>query len=127
MNPARLAFRRADEPVVVHLKGRLGNQLFEFAAGQPYLRPEAHPNYTKFPGALGRYWEIVVRLGNDPQSIATAAGDRHGWPQADLLAFEFIFDAYQNKSDEAYSVTWCKQALAIGGWGCGSASWRRAR
>jgi hypothetical protein len=101
--------------------------LFEFAAGGPYVKPRSHPNYTKFPGALGRYWEMVVRLGNDPQSIATAAGDRHAWPQADVLAFEFIFDAYNNKSDEAYSVAWCKQALAIGGWGCGSASWRRTK
>jgi len=101
--------------------------LFEFEAGARYLKPAAHPNYTGFPGALGRYWEVVVRLGNDPRSIATAAGNRHGWPQADVLAFEFILDAYNNRSDEAYSVAWCKQALAIGGWGCGSASWRRPR
>ena len=101
--------------------------LFEFEAGAGYLKPAARPNYTGFPGALGRYWEVVVRLGNDPRSIATAAGNRHGWPQADVLAFEFILDAYNNRSDEAYSVAWCKQALAIGGWGCGSASWRRPR
>ena len=30
-----------------------------------------------------------------------------------------------NRSDEAYSQQWCRQALAIGGWGCGSASYRR--
>ena len=98
--------------------------LFEFSSGEPYVKPAAHPNYTGFAGALGRYWEALVRLGNDPKSIATAAGNRHGWPQADVLAFEFIFDAYNNKSDEAYSIEWCKQALAIGGGGCGSASWR---
>ena len=101
--------------------------LFAFEAGDQYLNPAAHPNYTGFPGALGRYWEIVVRLGNDPQSIATAAGNRHGWPQVDVLAFEFIYDAYNNRSDEAYSVAWCKQALSIGGWGCGSGSWRRPK
>ncbi len=101
--------------------------LFEFEAGERYLKPEASPNYTGFPGAFGRYWELIVRLGNDPQSVATAAGKRHGWPQVDVLAFEFILDAYNNRSDEAYSVEWCKKALAIGGWGCGSASWRRPR
>jgi hypothetical protein len=101
--------------------------LFEFETGDQYLNPAAHPTYTGLRGALGRYWEIVVRLGNDPRSIATAAGNRHGWPQADVLAFEFIYDAYNNRSDEAYGVAWCKQALAIGGWGCGSGSWRRAK
>src|SRR4051794_38382701 len=101
--------------------------LFEFEAGERYLKPAAYPNYTGFPGAFGRYWELIVRLGNDPQSVATAAGKRRGWPQVDVLAFEFILDAYNNRSDEAYSVEWCKKALAIGGWGCGSASWRRPR
>ena len=99
--------------------------LFEFEAGGSYLKPEAAPNYTGFAGALGRYWELVVRLGNDPRSAATAAGRRHGWPQVDVLAFEFILDAYNNWSDEVYSIEWCKRVLAIGGGGCGSASWRR--
>jgi hypothetical protein len=99
--------------------------LYQFESGGAYLMPAAHPNYTGHAGALGRYFEVAIRLGNDPQSAATAAGNRHGWPQADLLAFEFIFDAYNNRSDEAYSIEWCKKALAIGGWGCGSASWRR--
>lgn len=101
--------------------------LFQFEAGDPYTNPAAHPNYTGQPGALGRYWEVIVRLGNDPQSAATAGGNRHGWVQADVLAFEFIYDAYNNRSTEAYGVDWCKRALAIGGWGCGSGSYRRQR
>ena len=100
--------------------------LFQFESGPRYLEPEDHPNYTGLPGALGRYLEVAVRLGNDPRSTARA-GHRRGWPQVDVLAFEFIFDAYHNRSDEAYSVDWCRKALAIGGWGCGSASWRRPR
>jgi hypothetical protein len=101
--------------------------LYQFESGGPYLEPAAHPNYTGLPGALGRYWEVTVRLGNDPVAAATARGDRHGWPQVDVLAFEFIFDAYNDRSDEAYSIEWCKKALRVGGWGCGSASWRRPR
>jgi hypothetical protein len=99
--------------------------LFQFESGARFLKPGGHPNYTPHAGALGRYWEVIVRLGNDPQAVQTAKGDRHGWPQADVLAFEFIFDSYNNRSDESYAVEWCKRALAIGGWGCGSASWRR--
>jgi hypothetical protein len=101
--------------------------LFQFESGAQYLKPADYPNYTGHAGALGRYWEVIVRLGNDPQSIRTAGGDHHGWPQADVLAFEFIFDAYNDRSDEAYAIDWCRRALAIGGWGCGSASWRRPR
>jgi len=101
--------------------------LFQFESGERYLRPAGHPTYTGHAGALGRYWEVAVRLGNDPWSAATAAGNRRGWPQADLLAFEFIFDSYNNRSNEAYDVEWCRRALALGGWGCGSASWRRPR
>jgi len=99
--------------------------LFQFDSGARYLEPASHPNYTGLPGALGRYWEVITRLGNDPQAAAKAAGNRRGWPQVDVVAFEFIFDAYHNRSDEAYSIDWCRKALAIGGWGCGSASWRR--
>jgi hypothetical protein len=99
--------------------------LFQFDSGARYLEPASHPNYTGLAGALGRYWEVAVRVGNDPVSAMTAAGARHGWPQVDLLAFEFIFDAYNNRSDEAYGLEWCRKAMAIGGWGCGSASWRR--
>ena len=99
--------------------------LYQFDVGGPYLRPQDYPNYTGHPGAFGRYWEIAVRLGNDPWSTATAGGNRHGWVQADLLAFEHIYDAYWGRSDEAYGIAFCRAALTIGGWGCGSASIRR--
>jgi len=99
--------------------------LYQFADGPEYLEPDRHPNYTQAPGALGRWWEVVVRLGNDPRSEATAQGNRHGWVQVDLLAFEHVFDAYNNRSTEAYAIEFCKRALTYGGWGCGSASYRR--
>lgn len=104
--------------------------LYQFNAGDPYLNPHAYPNYTGHDGALGRWWEIVIRTGNDPTSIATLAreggNNRRGWRQFDLVAFEHIYDAYNGRSTEAYGIDWCRQALAIGGWGCGSASYRQA-
>ena len=101
--------------------------LFQFDVGNAYLNPDSEPNYTGQPGALGRYWEVAVRLGNDPWSVASAKGNRHGWVQSNLIAFEFIYDTYWNRggATEAYAVEFCKRALAIGGWGCGSASYRR--
>ncbi|MCC7416063.1 MAG: hypothetical protein IT176_02905 [Acidobacteria bacterium] len=102
--------------------------LYQFGVGAEYLQPLSHPNYTGHPGALGRYFEVVVRLANDPEAAAARAGaGAPQWASVDLLAFEFIYDAYNNRSDEAYGLQWCRQALAIGGWGCGSASYRRSR
>jgi hypothetical protein len=100
--------------------------LYQFAVGDEYLNPQNHPNYTGHAGAMGRYLEVVVRLANDPRAQTTRAGGSFPrWASVDVLAFEFIYDAYNNRSDEARGVQWCKQALAIGGWGCGSASYRR--
>jgi hypothetical protein len=45
-----------------------------------------------------------------------------------IVAFEFIYDRYwarDPRATEAYAVQFCRRALAIGGWGCGSASYRR--
>ena len=100
--------------------------LYQFGVGDEYLNPANHPNYTGHDGAMGRYLEVVVRLANDPHAQATRAkGKSPRWAAIDVLAFEFIYDAYNNRSDEARGVDWCRQALAIGGWGCGSASYRR--
>lgn len=100
--------------------------LYQFGVGDEYLNPTRHPNYTGRDGAMGRYFEVVVRLANDPRATITrAGGDYARWPPVDVLAFEFIYDAYNKRSDEAYSLAWCRQALAVGGWGCGSASYRR--
>jgi hypothetical protein len=107
-------------------EGIVDGLLYQFEVGDPYLNADAYPCYGgPFPGALCRWWEVVARLGADPWSTATAGGDRHGWPQADVLAFEFIYDAYYGRSTEAAGIAWCQRALAIGGWGCGSASYRR--
>jgi hypothetical protein len=103
--------------------------LYQFDVGDAYLHPEdADPNYTGHPGALGPWYEIAVRLGDDPRSAASAQGNRHGWVQAPIVAFEFIYDTYWSRdprATEAYAVQFCRRALAIGGWGCGSASYRR--
>jgi hypothetical protein len=119
--------------VACKAEGWCDGLLYQFAPGGPYLNPAAHQNYTGHAGALGRYFEVVTRLGNDPQSVKTAAGNRHGWPQVDVIAFEFIYDAYNvppgrqfdGKTPAQYAIEFCKRALALGGWGCGSASWRR--
>lgn len=104
--------------------------LYQFEVGAAYLHPEdADPHYTGYPGALGRWYEVAVRLGDDPWSAATARGDRHGWVQLPIVAFEFVYDTYWGRdprATEAYAVEFCRKALAIGGWGCGSASYRRA-
>lgn len=123
---------RGNEPNfwrVCRAEGWCDGLLFQFAAGDTYVHPEKYPNYTGQPGALGRWWEIVVRLGNDPVSEATAGGNRHGWVQADVLAFENIYDSYNGNAEagEQYAIEFCKRALAVGGWGCGSASYRRGR
>lgn len=102
--------------------------LYQFHVGDEYLNPDTHPNYTPAPGALGRFFEIVVRMGRDPWSIASKRGSDPRWPLnggVDVLAFEFIYDAYNGRSTEAYGIAFCQRALAFGGWGCGSASWRR--
>jgi len=100
--------------------------LFQIEAGDVFLNPHAYPNYTGFDGWAGRYWEIAVRLGNDPWSQASSGGNHHGWVrQVDLIAFEFIYDRFHNRTDEATLIKRCQEALAIGGWSCGSASWRR--
>jgi hypothetical protein len=102
--------------------------LYQFHVGDEYLNPDNHPNYTGQPGALGRFFEIAVRMGRDPWSIASKRGSDPRWPLnggVDVLAFEFIYDAYNGRSTEAYGIEFCKRALAIGGWGCGSASYRR--
>jgi hypothetical protein len=109
---------------------------YQFDTGRPYLSPESLPPdpASKQRGAMQRWWEVAVRLGDDPWSRATSLaahpnGDHFGWPvQVPIVAFEFIYDTYWKrdpKATEAYAVEWCKQALAIGGWGCGSASYRR--
>ena len=95
--------------------------LYQFDVGSSYLYPS--------PGndAMERWVEIVERLGDDPRSLVTSGGDRHTWPQVPVVADEFIYDAYwarDPKANEAYAIEWCKRALAFGGWGCGSASWR---
>jgi|GEM_PF-3999286 len=95
---------------------------YQFDVGSSYLYPS--------PGddAMERWVEIVERLGDDPWSLATSKGNRHGWPQVPVIAFEFIYDTYWNrdpKATEAYQIEWCKRALQLGGRGCGSASVRR--
>ena len=97
--------------------------LFEFAAGASYLKPEAHPNYTKFPGALGRYWEAVVRLGttgnrSQPRPAIVMAGRR---PTSRV---RFIFDA-QGISPTSLTAWHGAAGARHRRWGCGSASWRR--
>jgi hypothetical protein len=105
--------------------------LYQFDVGDAYLHPEeAEPNYTGHPGALGRWFEVAVRLGDDPWSAKSASGDRHGWVQVPIVAFEFIYDTYWSRdprATEAYAVEFCHKVLEIGGWGCGSASYRRPR
>lgn len=104
--------------------------LYQFHVGDDYLNPDNHPNYTGQPGALGRFFEIAVRMGKDPWSLAAKRGSDPRWPLnggLDVLAFENIYDAYNDRSTEAYGIAFCKRALAIGGWGCGSASYRRPR
>jgi hypothetical protein len=125
--------QKPDFWVACKAEGWCDGLLFQFADGDAYLHPDRHTNYTGKPGALGRYYEVVARLGNDPRSTATAAGNRHGWPQVDVIAFEFIYDAYHappgrsfdGKPPAEYAIEFCKRALEIGGWGCGSASYRR--
>lgn len=104
--------------------------LFQFQAGEPYLRADrtpGNPDTGGHRGAMGRWWEVVKRLGNDPRASHTSQGNRHGWPQVDVIAFEHIHDAHWGRSDEAYGLAWCRKALEIGGWGCGSASYRPDR
>jgi hypothetical protein len=117
-------------------EGYCDGLMFQFNAGHEYTDPRSYPNYTGQNGAMGRWWELVVRLCNDPRAAATSGGNRHGWPQADCLAFENIYDGYNtppgralvgDQSPADYAIDWCKRALALGGWGCGSASWRRER
>jgi len=96
--------------------------LYQLGWNSSYLYP------TPGNDAIERWVEIVERLGDDPWSLATSRGNRHGWPQVPVILFEFIYDAYWQtdpKATEAYGIDWCKRALAFGGWGCGSASVRR--
>jgi len=94
--------------------------------------PDALPTQDT-RGALSRWWDIVVRLGDDPWSTGTACAtpgycERRGWRQVPVKAWEFIYDFYWNrdpKVDEAFLKDYCQHALALGGWGCGSASVRR--
>lgn len=81
-------------------------------------------------GALDRWWHIVVRLGDDPWSERSRGSyTRRGWPPVPVIAYEHIYGHYWNQDParltEAFTVEFCKRALAIGGWGCGSASYRR--
>jgi hypothetical protein len=100
--------------------------LYQMTAGDTYVHPDNYPGYNGQAGPFTRWKEIVERLGNDPRSAATSGGDRHGWPQVDVLNFEHIYDAYtSDTTDEAYAIAFCQRALELGGWGCGSASFRR--
>lgn len=105
-------------------RGICDGLLYQANSGDEYTNPDAHPNYTGHPGAFGRWFEVVTRLGNDPRSQVSSGGDRHGWVQADVIMFEHIYDAYNNRSTEAYGISFCQQALRLGGWACGSASYR---
>ncbi len=106
---------------------------YQFETGRKYTDPRRYPTYTGYDGAMGRWWEVVVRLGDDPWSARTSGGNRHGWVQVPVIAFEFIYDGYHTPPGgtigglppDQYAIEWCKQALALGGWGCGSASYRR--
>jgi hypothetical protein len=106
---------------------------YQFETGRKYTSPQSQPNYTGHDGAMGRWWEVVVRLGDDPWSAKTSGGNRHGWVQVPVIAFEFIYDGYHTAPGgtiggvppDEYAIEWCKRALALGGWGCGSASYRR--
>ena len=107
--------------------------LFQGAWRGEYLYPESYPldATTGQRAWASRWWEIVVRLGDDPQSLATsrAQGDHHGWPQVPLILFELgIYDTYwmtDPKATEQLAIERCKEGMALGGWGCGSGSWRQ--
>jgi len=93
--------------------------------------PDALPSQDT-RGALSRWWDIVVRLGDDPWSTDTACSTpgfcgRRGWRQVPIKAWEFIYDRYWNNAPvtEEFLNDFCRKALALGGWGCGSASIRR--
>jgi hypothetical protein len=93
--------------------------LFQAAAGDAFINPERHPNYTGRPGWAGRWLEIVQRLG---------AGSR-GWPRVDLVFWEAVYDAYHGRVDEQVQIARCKEALSIAAEhgvrsSCGSASHR---
>ena len=103
-----------------------------YAASYP-SNPEAAPTLDT-RGALSRYWDIVVRLGDDPWSLATACATpgycgRRGWRQVPVVAWEAIYDRYWDRDPatvtEAYQNEMCRKALALGGWHCGFASVRR--
>lgn len=109
---------------------------YQFEAGDEYANLDAYPSDPENGGQKGaarRWWEIVVRLADDPWANATMRqshpnGDHFGWPvQVPVIAFEFIYDFYWNRGpDEALQIKRCQHFLALGGWGCGSASYRRA-
>jgi len=109
--------------------------LYQVAAGSAYLYPETWPvEYNGERGYLSRVKEIAERLGDDPQSLATAqagqcGSSRCGWVQVPVVWFEFIYDAYWGdpKATEDYAIAQAKKMLAIGGWGVGSASYRRVQ
>jgi hypothetical protein len=93
--------------------------LFQTTAGDAFVNPERHPNYTGRPGWAGRWLEVVQRLGT---------GSR-GWPRVDLIFWEAVYDAFHGRVDESVQIARCKEALAIAAEhgvrsSCGSASFR---
>lgn len=134
---------RGNEPggwVYITDNGLADEFLYQVEDGSAYLWYDTWPANADAPpsvdtrGALGRWWDIAVRLGDDPWSAQTACAapgfcGRRGWRQVAVKVWEFIYDAYWGRdparATEAYAVEFCKKALAIGGWGCGSASYRR--
>jgi len=100
--------------------------LFQVLSGDPYVRMDAYPPGQ---GSIERVIEVCVRLCDDPVAEQTRAQmneNRHGWPAVPVLWWEFVYDYYWNKGpDDAMQVRRCQQFLDVGGWGCGSASYRR--
>lgn len=106
----------------------------EFRYWSTYPRNEDAAAWQETRGALGRWWDIVVRLGDDPWSQQTACAvpgfcGRRGWRQVPVKAWEFIYDFYWDRDpstvNEEFLKDFCRRALALGAWGCGSASVRR--
>lgn len=121
-------------------RGLVDEFLYQFDTGGQFMYWPTYPaNADAAPGqdtrgALGRWWDIVVRLGDDPWSRDTACAasgfcGRRGWRQVPIKAWEFIYDRYWDRDPatvtEDFQNAFCRKALALGAWGCGSASVRR--
>lgn len=112
-------------------EGWAGMFLFQASGEDDFINGDSYPADPSAGGQRGwlqRAWEILVRLGDDPWSLAASGGDRRTWPQVPVYCFECgVYPFYWDIGglDESDLRLRCQQFLAIGGRGCGSASYRR--